>query len=74
MKVLANTWITNQTACIGFVLAKDEFTGKVFTYVGAGWGFDKDADIAHVLAWGTKMRSEVFYAVDFSEQEKNDKA
>ena len=70
IRILSSTWVTNQTCCIGFVLGKDLMTGAGYCYVGCGWGRDKKLDELHVLQWGTKLKAEVYYAVDYCEQEK----
>lgn len=60
MEVLKVSWCTNLSSCIGIIKARDVVTNEIFIYIGVGQGISEEADIAHILAYGTKYELEVF--------------
>lgn len=63
MEVIKANWYTTcSEKCAGIIKARDVLTDEIHYYIGVGDGKSEEADIAKVLAYGTKFTESEFMA------------
>lgn len=56
MEIIKANWYTTMSKkCTGIIKARDILTNEIHYYIGVGDGESEEADIAKIIAYGTKL-------------------
>ena len=61
MEIIKANWYTTMSKkCTGIIKARDILTNEIHYYIGVGDGEPEEADIAKIIAYGTKLTESEF--------------